>query len=241
MDSFIDIHSHFLPGIDDGAKKIENSMKMLHIAHESGTKMIILTPHNKPMHHNASPDTIRELAKKMQMDISKEGIDITLYTGNEIYYRSDILELLETGKVCTMADTSYILTEFNPMDDYDYIRKAVYKITSGGYQPILAHVERYINVCAEVIRVEELIKMGAYIQVNAGSIMGQYGFRTKNFTRRLLNQRLVHFVASDAHDEDSRGPQLKKCADYICKRYGEEYAATLLYENPSRMIAGEDI
>ncbi len=236
MDSLIDIHAHFLSQIDDGAKDFETSMKMLRIAKENAVSKIILTPHNKPMHHNASPATIKRLAAELQDRIAGEGLDIQVFTGNEIYYRSDILEILEAGEVCTMAGSFYVLTEFGPMDDYDYIRNAVYKITSGGYQPILAHVERYANICSKIERTEELVKMGAYLQINAGSIMGQFGLGTKQLTQRLLRQRLVHFVASDAHDEEKRGPQLKKCSEYISRKFGEIYAREVLYDNPMCVI-----
>ena len=232
MDSYIDIHSHILPQLDDGAEDFEMSMKMLHIAEQSGICQIIMTPHNKPMHHNASPETIQSVIQKLEKEISGSKMQIRLYAGNEIYYRSDILELLEEGRACTMAGSSYVLVEFNPMDDFEHIRRGLYKVLSGGYRPIIAHIERYRNVCAKEERVEELIEMGCYVQVNAGSIMGQYGLGTKGFAKRLLKEGMVHFVATDAHDLGKRAPYLSDCADYIRKKYGEDYCRKLFCENP---------
>ena len=241
MMRYIDIQSHLLPGIDDGAKNLEMSMEMFHIAAGNGIGQMILTPHNKPMHKNAGPAKIESMIQQLRECLKKEKIDIQLHAGNELYYRSDVLEELDEGKALTMAGSGYVLTEFGPMDDYEYIRRGIYKIMAGGYRPILAHVERYGSVCAKAERVEDLIAMGCYIQVNAGSIMGQYGFQTKVLTRRLLKQRLVHFVATDAHNTEKRSPAIYECAKYIEKKYGQEFAERLLIDNPMRVINDEYI
>ncbi|MDE7445684.1 MAG: hypothetical protein K2N15_08310 [Lachnospiraceae bacterium] len=241
MNSYIDIHSHILPQIDDGADSFETSMKMLHIAWKNGIGAIILTPHNKPMRHNASPATIQNLIKKLEEEALHRGIEIRLYAGNEVYYRSDILETLEDMQACTMAGSSYVLVEFGPMDDFDYIKGGIYRVLSGGYRPIIAHIERYRSICTKEERVEELIEMGCYVQVNAGSIMGQYGFGAKHFTRRLLKQDMVHFIATDAHNADKRKPELENCVRYISRKYSEAYASKLVYENPVQVIRNEYI
>lgn len=241
MNSYIDIHSHILPQIDDGADSFETSIEMLHIAWKNGIGAIILTPHNKPMRHNASPATIQKLIKKLEEEALHRGIEIRLYAGNEIYYRSDILETLEDMQACTMADSSYVLVEFNPMDDFDYIKGGIYRVLSGGYRPIIAHIERYRSIFTKEERVEELIEMGCYVQINAGSVMGQYGFGAKHFTRRLLRQEMVHFIATDAHNADKRKPELGNCVRYICKKYSESYASKLVYENPVHVIRNEYI
>lgn len=241
MSSYIDIHSHILPQIDDGAKNIDMSIKMLRIAQQNGIYSIILTPHNKPMHHNASPEKIRSLTDELQEAANKKEIVIRLYVGNEIYYRSNILEILDERKASTLADSMYVLVEFGPMDDFDYIRNGIYQLLSGGFRPILAHVERYGSVASSVERVRELVKMGCYIQINAGSVMGQYGFGTKKFTRQILKQGLVHFVATDAHDDVRRRPCLLDCAKYIDKKFGEDYAEKILKENPEKVINNEYI
>lgn len=241
MMRYIDIHSHLLPGIDDGAQDLEMSMEMFRIAAENGIGQMILTPHNKPMHKNAGPARIEGMTRQLQECLKKEGIGIQLYAGSELYYRSDVLEELDGGKALTMAGSGYVLTEFGPGDDYEYIRGGIYRIMAGGYRPILAHVERYGSVCGEPGRVGDLVAMGCYIQVNAGSIMGQYGLRTKTLARRLLKQRLVHFVATDAHNAGKRSPAIYECARYIEKKYGQEYAKRLLTDNPMRVINDEYI
>lgn len=236
MSSYIDIHSHILPQIDDGAKNIDMSKKMLCIAQQNGIRSMILTPHHKPMHYSAGLRAIKSLTEELQNMADREEIEIRLYTGNEIYYRSDILEILKERKALTLADSMYVLIEFSPMDGFDYIRNGIYQVLSGGYRPILAHVERYESIAASMERVREIVNMGCYIQINAGSIMGQYGFGTKKFTRQILKQGLVHFVATDAHDDVKRKPCLSDCAKYISKKFGKEYASRIFNENPQKII-----
>lgn len=241
IQGYADIHSHIIPGIDDGARSMDMSIRMLQIARENGIRDMILTPHNKPMHRNPSPEKLKELTGQLQAEAQRNGIDINLYMGSELYYRSEAVELLDKNKVCTMAGSSYVLVEFNPMDDFDYIRNGLYQLIAGGYRPILAHTERYANICSSYANAEELAKMGSYIQVNSDSIMGEYSYQAKCFTRRMLKHRLVSFVATDAHNDTKRCPCLNECAKYIAKKYGEDYMEELLYHNPRSIIADEYI
>lgn len=241
MDSYIDIHSHILPKIDDGAENFETSMEMLRLAWNDGIREMILTPHNKPSHHNAGPEKIKLLIKDLQDKAHREGIGITFHRGNEMYFGSDMTQRLDGGRALTMAGSSYVLIEFGMGEDIDHIRYGLYEALAHGYRPILAHVERYSRMLAKAERVEDLVRMGSYIQVNAGSIMGSFGFGAKQFTKRLLAQGLVHFVATDAHDTGKRKPVLSGCAGYVEKKYGQEYAYRLFYENPLRVIRDEYI
>lgn len=241
MQEFTDIHTHILPGVDDGAKDKDISMAMLRMAWKDGIRRIVLTPHNKPSRRNVSFKTIQKLSEQLLEEARQEGMEFTFCPGNEIYYRSDMIGDLEEGRACTMADTSYVLVEFNPMDDFDYIRNGIYQVLAAGYRPIIAHVERYSCMLSKPSRVEELKNMGCYIQVNAGSIMGQYGFSVKQMTKKLLKQQLIHFVASDAHDTDKRAPRLSDCAKYVTKKFGESYSNRIFLENPDKMLKDEYI
>lgn len=236
MESYIDIHSHILPQIDDGAKSFEISLQMLDAAAKSGIGQIILTPHNKPMRHSASPGRVKALKEELEREAQSRGIHVRLYTGNEVYYRSSAAEELAEGKACTLAGSKYVLTEFNPMDDYDYIRNGIYSLLAAGYRPVLAHVERYSQICAKPQRAEELAELGSCLQVNAGSIMGEAGFRARRIAGKLLKQRLVHFVATDAHDMGRRKPGLAACASYVARRFGAGYMRELFYENPMCVV-----
>ena len=175
----------------------------------------------------------------MEEKLAEEKIDIRLYPGNEIYYHSEAVAQALEGGLCTLAGSSYVLVEFNPMDEFEYIINGLYQFLSEGFRPVLAHVERYRCMTSKTDRTEELTGMGAYIQVNAGSIMGHYGLQTKGFARGLLKKDLVHFVATDAHDAKNRAPELEECARFLTKRFGEDYTRELLYENPMKIVRNE--
>lgn len=241
MKGFIDIHSHILPGVDDGSDSYGTSIKMLKCAADNGIAGIILTPHNKPGHRNRDFSRTEVKFKELKDLVSHENINIDLYIGNELYYRNGLLEEIRDGMAGTMAGSHYVLVEFSPLESYDYIRNGLYSLLMGGYSPIAAHVERYQNVCAKGVRIDELIEMGCYIQINAGSIMGSFGAKTRRIARKMLKQHQVHFVATDAHDLGKRAPYLSDCADYISKKYGGDYARKLLCENPLCVIRDEEI
>ncbi len=239
IDNMIDIHSHILPGVDDGADCTETSCKMLQIAADNGITHIILTPHNKPSHHNVSSAHMAEYMERLQRAAQKRQVVMKLYAGNELYYRDGIVEELEAGEAMTLAGSRYVLVEFSPMAEYDYIRNGIYTLQSHGYRTILAHAERYRTVCQGTDQVEDLINMGCYIQMNAGSIMGRYGFAAKQFTRKLLKNNLVQFIATDAHDTDKRSPRIADCVGYVEKKLGVECAKKLFYDNPMCILQDE--
>lgn len=241
MESYIDIHSHVLPGIDDGSRDFDTSIQMLKQASADGVVQIILTPHNKPARHNAEPSIIESLLAELRKRMEDEGISIKLHSGNELYYRDGLVEEIMGGKVLTLAGSNYVLMEFNPMEDYDYIRYGVYSLIAEGYHPILAHAERYSKINGKANRIVDLKEMGCYIQVNAGSVMGVFGLQNKFAARRLLKEQLVHFMATDAHDTKERGSHIRECAFFIAKKYGEGYAREILYENPMHVIRNEYI
>ena len=241
MKKLIDIHSHILPGVDDGSDSYETSMQMLRCAADDGISGMILTPHNKPAHRHMAFSQIISKVEKLRKMISEENINIELYLGSELYYRRGLLEEMESDRSGTLAGSRYALVEFNPLEDYDYIRNGIYSLLMGGYYPVLAHVERYRNVCIKKYGVEDLIEMGCYIQVNAGSILGKSDPKTRRFVKSILKQRQVHFIATDAHDTGSRAPYLSDCADYVRRKYGEDYSRELFCENPMYVIEDKEI
>lgn len=241
MKNLIDIHSHVLPGVDDGSDSFEMSMQMLKCAAYDGISGMILTPHNKPGHQQKSFSEMTSKVEKLQEMMAEENIKMELHMGSELYYRSGILEEMQSNMAGTMAGSRYALVEFNPLEDYDYIRNGIYSLLMGGYYPILAHAERYRNVCAAKCGIDDLIEMGCYIQVNAGSVMGRSGSKTKRFVKNILKQRQVHFIATDAHDLGKRAPHLSDCADFIRKKYGEGYSEKLFCENPLYVIKDKEI
>lgn len=239
-DKLVDIHCHILPALDDGSRSLEESMEMLRIAAEEGITDMIATPHYKEGRHNASTGTIRARMARLQEEARRQGIDISLYPGNEIYYFSDLEKEMDAGRILTMAGSAYLLVEFSPTDPFTYIRNAFYDILGMGWKPILAHAERYECMLKDWRNVEELVSMGIRIQVNAASIAGELGFRVKRFVHGLIARKLVHYIGTDAHSSKGRAPRIRKCCKELYHKYDERYVDALLFGNALEMIKYED-
>lgn len=238
---FVDIHSHILPGIDDGAGSMEQALEMLRIAQSEGITDIIATPHYKSGRYKADSREVSRLLEKLQRAAEEESIAVRLYPGTEIYYHSELEERLDSGNLHTMNYTDFVLVEFSPFEDYGYIRNAAEDILSMGFVPVMAHVERYQCLLKDEERVQELKDMGCCIQVNASGIVGDYGLAAKRFTRKLLKKQLVDYVGTDAHNTDKRKPAMQKCADILYKKCSREYADAVLYENSRHDLLEEEL
>ena len=128
------MHAHILPGLDDGAKNSAMTLEMLRRAQAEGIQGIILTPHYKPMRHNARPETVRRALYQLENLKDAAGISTRLYLGNEIYYSSDMINALREEKAFTMAGSACVLVEFSSAEDYAYIREAAYRLLAEGYR-----------------------------------------------------------------------------------------------------------
>ncbi|MGN1147556.1 MAG: CpsB/CapC family capsule biosynthesis tyrosine phosphatase, partial [Lachnospiraceae bacterium] len=167
----------------------------------------------------------------------EQGYEMDIYTGNEIYYHEEVPDLLEAGKILTLASSSYVLVEFSPLDDFRYIRNSLAEIQAVGFNPIIAHVERYENICKKPFdRVEELRDMGVLIQVNASTVEGKMGRKPAKAVRYLLKNRMVDFLGTDAHSNGNRAPYIEKCMEILEKKCPAGYVDKLLYKNAEELI-----
>lgn len=236
-----DIHCHILPGVDDGSRSMEQSRRMLDIAWENGIRILIATPHYMPEGRHPSPETLGGLLEALREYACLRQYDMEIYGGNEIYYHQEATELLEAGKILPLAGSRYVLVEFSPADDARYIRNALTDLQSAGYEPILAHVERYMSLCEKNCdRVGELREMGALVQVNAASIEGRMGAAAKRTAQRLLGRQWVDFVATDAHSDGSRSHAIGDCVRILRRKYPAQYAERVLGGNAREIILGTD-
>lgn len=233
---YIDVHCHVLPHVDDGAQNMGQTLEMLRIAEENGISDVVVTPHYKQGHVGTPRKVIGELIGKVQRAAEENGISVRLHPGTEIYYNSSLEEKLESGWLSRMNDTDYVLVEFSPFETFPYIRNAIEDVFSMGYRPIIAHVERYACMLSKMDNVRSIHDMGCQIQVNAGSVAGEYGFKVKGFTRKLLKEQLIEYVGTDAHNVSGRKPAMTKCADVIYKKCSKEYADKILFLNAKRNL-----
>lgn len=238
--NYIDIHSHVLPCMDDGAGDMETALEMLRIAQAEGISDIIVTPHYTSGRFRADSRRLQEQLDMLREKVLEEGLSVNLYSGTEVYYRGGLEEKFESGEFCTMNGTEYVLVEFSPTEDYLGIRTAVDDLFCMGMHPILAHVERYQCLCKSPQYLRELKNMGCEFQVNAGSVTGESGFVIKRRVHRLLKEELIDYIGTDAHDVGMRKPAIKKSARILYKKYDKSYADAVLFQNAAKRLRIKD-
>lgn len=236
MRGLFDIHCHIIPEVDDGAASLSESIQMLKMEYKEGVRTIIATPHFRLGMFETGPEKVIEKFELLKKEAENEQCGIDLYLGCEFHANMDMIKYLRDGRARTMAGSRYVLTEFSGKDDKRYIRDRLYSLISHGCRPVIAHIERYPCLRKDIAFIEELVNIGAYVQVNAGSITGDLGFGVKHFCKKLLREQLVHFVGTDAHDVKYRTPKINAAYSYIAKTMGDEYADIIFLKNPQRMI-----
>lgn len=230
--AYFDIHTHIAPQIDDGAKNDETALEMLKILYSSGVKHVILTPHYSER-DGFSGDVFSALEKVKSL-AEKVSPDMKIYPGNEIFYSSNVINLLKQEKIATLAGSRYVLVEFSYRISAEAMYSAVNELRMSGFRPIIAHVERY-NCLYEKGVAEHLTDCGAYLQVNAQSIISAK-LKTAHLIKMLLKNDLVSFIASDCHGNKERSPNMGKCISVINKKYGAETVNKIFFENPMRIV-----
>ena len=231
--NLIDIHCHILPKVNDGPDSVEESLKILKDMRRQGIKHVIVTPHYRPEMFEPSMKRVIYSYRHLRDIAYDMGVSMSL--GCEYYRNEQIIEHMDNRKRPVMAGSRYVLIEFSMNDLFPTIRNYVYELITHGYQPIIAHVERYF-CCQKMEKIQELKDMGALIQVNAGSVLGEEGWKLKKFCLDLMKKDLVDFVASDTHNTSDRKLNLKKCASYVTKKMGKQYAERIFFNNPLNIL-----
>lgn len=241
MNGYLDVHSHILPGVDDGSKDMDMSMQMIQQAYDEGVRYMMATPHYYPGHRNADKDKILAAFEQVREWTAKQLPDMTLMLGNEIYYKDEAVQLLLEKEIFTLNNSRYILVEFNVGLEYKKIYQAIKRFTMKGYYPIIAHVERYASLYKKAELIEELIHAGAYIQVNAETFLGGMFDGYKKYCMKLMSLGMVHFLGSDAHNTDSRQPVMEQAVKVLRKKMDPEILEAVLESNPEHFLKNEYI
>lgn len=238
-----DIHCHIIPCVDDGSGSIIDSVEMASLAAETGVKAIIATPHcNVPgVFENYWTDSFDQKLQTLNTEISKRKIDIKIYPGQEIFSYDDVLSKLRKGDLITLNNSRYVLLEFDFKTQEAEAFSVVEELVSFGYVPIVAHPERYAFAFENSASVLELKNYGALIQLNAQSIIGGFGRYPKLVSEYILKNELADFVASDAHSQYTRTPDMSEAHEIVCERYSYEYADILFTDNPLKVIKNIEI
>lgn len=233
----IEMHCHILPGIDDGAEDMKQSLQMLHIAMEHEIVGAIVTPHGSARDASRERvEKIRRLCRIFRAHAEQQfDVIFPVFPGQEILYSSDTRRLLDEGKLLTLADTRYVLVEFMPSTPYSMLYGAVREMRMGGYVPIMAHVERY-NALREGDRLAELAEAGAKIQMNYSSVGGSIRSQTTRWCRKQLEEQWVDFLSTDMHDPVHRKPDTSSADRWMQKHLDAEYIRLLVQGNARAIL-----
>jgi protein-tyrosine phosphatase len=238
----IDIHAHILPGVDDGPETLEEAVQMCRAAADDGVETIIVTPHQR---HGFWPNDDRRILQALFKKLrTAAGEKPALALGAEIRVDSELLhevDLLPGGSLLALAGSKYLLLEFASVSSEPDPRPLVHELIVGGWFPILAHPERIPWFVDQPALVAELVERGALVQLTAGSVTGELGRGPQACCSLLLDEDLVHFVATDMHDATIRPPRLSEGFRAIAKGWGEDRARQLIDQNPRAVLENRQL
>lgn len=237
----LDVHCHILPEIDDGAQDLETSLKMARIAVENGTKAIAATPHAIEGKWLPTWQEIEEKCGQLRKVLEKEGIELPIYPGAEVAFSLDILDRIDGPGAYCINGGRYMLAELPALEIPGYAEDFLFRLQAKGITPILAHPERHPEIAKNPEILVDWINKGVLIQVNGPSVLGRMGERAQKTAELLLVNNMVHLIGSDAHSANHRNTNLAKVAEEIIRVVGKQRAETLLINNPTQIIKGDDI
>ncbi len=233
----IDLHSHLLPGIDDGATDLQDSLAMCRMAADDGCSAMVATPH---LRHERWWNNDRDLLEAKWRELRSAAAEvIDVHLGGEIAVNSQSaseLDQLPDCDLCSLSGSRYLLLEFHHRGLGPDPLEVIHELAVGGWYPVIAHPERIRWLADDPRYLETLVNHGALVQVTAMSVTGECARWVRNATSRWLDEGIVHFVASDAHNTNNRPPGLSRAYRLIASTQGEELANKLLVENPRAVL-----
>lgn len=235
----IDIHTHILPNLDDGADSIEEAVAMAELAADSGTRGMVASSHG-----NLGEYSLRDYFSAFQQlrtAIKEEGISLELYSGMEVYMDENAVSRLKKQELLTLNNTRYVLIEFPFQEELWMANEYLQALQENGYIPVVAHLERYACIQRHPQAAFEWAENGCVLQANKGSFLGSFGNQVRDTAISLLAHNLVHVIASDAHSSGQRNPSMGNIARFLEKTVSERYRDVLLWENPLRILNGREI
>ena len=235
----IDLHSHILPGIDDGAADLSVSLEMARAWVADGVSHVACTPHILPgLYHNTGPD-IRQRIAKLQQALDREGIALRLVSGADNHVVSDFVAGLKSGHLLSVADTRYVLVEPPHHVAPPKLEELFFNILIAGYVPVLTHPERLTWISSQYDAINRLVRGGVWMQITAASLTGAFGKNAQYWGERMLCEGLVHILATDAHDTTRRPPILGLGRECAAKLVGAEEAEHLVVTRPRGILQNE--
>jgi protein-tyrosine phosphatase len=238
----IDFHNHVLPCIDDGAKTLRMSLRMLRHASEQGITDVVNTvhyQHPKVEAEDISYKRITNAIADLQKELIKNSIPINLHIGAEVFYLPNLLEI-KNDPLASFIHHNYMLIEFQTHQLPLSQRDQLFNLKLSGTTPIIAHPERYKFVQEDINHITRWMESGCIIMVDAGSPLGFFGEKCKIASERIIKNGWCHILGSDSHDDNKRNFCLKESVDYVKKWIGDD-VYKMVYDNPKSVIEGSNI
>ncbi|MGI9447308.1 MAG: tyrosine-protein phosphatase [Pirellulales bacterium] len=241
MSNFFDIHCHVVPGIDDGSANLAESITMVRMALEDGTTSLIATPHQLGKNRHVSAEIIGDGVRSLQTAVDVEEIPVVVRSGADVRIDPELPKLLRQGKVLTLADQGkHVLLEL-PHDTYYPIDQLLKSLRKQGLVGILSHPERNRGIMKNPDVMWDVVEAGGLLQITAASLTGAFGSSCQEIAELAVDEGLIHFIASDAHDTKHRPFGMREAYDTICDMAGEKLADLVCCENPARVFEGDDV
>jgi protein-tyrosine phosphatase len=232
----IDLHSHILPGIDDGAPTLQVALEMASIAVDDGIRTMACTPHIYPgMYMNDGPG-IERARQALQEVFDQRGLTLRLVVGADVHLVPGLLPNVQSGMVPTLNRSRYLLLEPSHTTPPPRFEESVFSLVAAGYTPVITHPERLTWVENHYPVFLRLIEQGAWMQVTAGALTGVFGRRAKYWGERFVGEGHAHLLASDAHSAGRRRPQLSPAREIAERLLGKDEAARLVLERPQAIL-----
>jgi protein-tyrosine phosphatase len=236
---FFDIHCHLAPGIDDGSKSWDESLSMAQIAERDGIGTIICTPHQLGTYRHNSGTEIRDLVAELQTALQSAGLELKVLPGADVRIEPDMMSLIRTGEVLTLADGGiFVLLEL-PHELFFPLDEVLDRLSEQGLIGILSHPERNQGILKRPEVISPLVERGCFMQVTAGSLLGTFGPRCRDFSTWMLEKGLTHFLSTDAHGPKSRRPLMQRAHERAAEILDHDAADLLCCHNPQKVTLGK--
>lgn len=193
-----DMHSHLIPGIDDGAQTIEDSLDLIRALHGLGYRKLITTPHIMSDHYRNNPEIILSGLNSVRDALANENLDMVIEAAAEYYIDDVFVKKLEEEELLTFGN-KYLLFEVSFINYPENIREIIFNMQIKGYKPVLAHPERYPFWARKFSEYEMFKDAGVLLQINANSIAGYYGIEAKKTAEKMIDLKMVDLIGTDLH------------------------------------------
>lgn len=237
----IDLHCHILPGIDDGARNWDESLQMARLAVSEGITHILATPHHMNRSWMNPKHSVQSLVDELQNRLDAAEIPLTIFPGQEVRLHGEIIDNMNQNEICFIDEgNQYVLIEFPTPEVPAYAERLFYEMQTQGITPIIAHPERNHAILKEPNILYEFVNRGVLAQVTAASYIGNFGKEIEKLSHQLIEHNLVHFIASDAHNNTNRKFHMKEAREKLEKEFGLD-RVNLFEETTKALINGDPV